>query len=102
MIMHLVRANNLMKRIFYKVVTEDEDIVEEFGWISNTEFCVWISYYNLFDFMDSMKNIFGYGMFDDGGFNANMQSDGVCIDLCEMIGDYLEIEEVFSKEKYQH
>lgn len=89
----------------YKLITEEEDkysCVSEIGWISDKEFCVWINYLNLSDFMDKAKEIFGYGIFDDGGFNANMQSDGVCIDLCKMLGDYLNIEDVFSREKYQH
>lgn len=86
----------------YKMITDDENCIDELGWINDKQFCVWISYFRLDDFMDRAKSIFGYGMFDDGGFNANMQSDGVCIDLYEMLGDYLDIENVFPKEKYQH
>lgn len=86
----------------HKIVVEDGYYVDEFGWVSDTEFYIWVSYFSLSDFMEKMKNVFGYGMFDDGGFNANIQSDGVCIDLCKMVGDYLDIEEVFSKDKYQH
>ena len=55
--------------------------------------------------MTDLKRIFGNYIFDDGGFDANMQQDGVCIDLCEALGNYLgidDIEEVFPKEKYQH
>lgn len=76
--------------------------VDDFGWISTGEFCVWVSYFMLNDFMNDLKYIFGNGMFDDGGFDANMQEDGVCIDLREALGNYLDIEEVFPKEKYQH
>lgn len=90
----------------YKLIMEgdscDFPYVEEFGWISTGEFCVWVSYLWLNDFMTDLKNIFGNGMFDDGGFDANMQEDGICIDLCEAVGDYLDIEEVFPKEKHQH
>lgn len=42
------------------------------------------------------------GMFDDGAFVANMQSDGVCIDLAEVLGGYLDIEAVFPKDKFKH
>jgi hypothetical protein len=86
----------------FKIVTEDETYIEEFGWVSDTQFFVWIRYYDLDDFMARMKDIFGYSLFDDGGFDANMQYNGVCIDLCEMLGDYLDLEDVFPKGKYQH
>lgn len=86
----------------YKIVTEYEFMVSEYGWISDTEFCVWVYYYNLIDFMERIKNVFGHGIFDDGGFDANMQYNGVCIDLCKMLEGYIDIEEVFPKEEYQH
>ncbi len=91
---------------FYKLIMEGSNCgfpyVEEFGWISTGEFCAWVSYLCLNDFMTDLKNIFGNGMFDDGGFDANMQEDCICIDLCEAIGDYLDIKEVFPKDKYKH
>ena len=52
--------------------------------------------------MENMVSIFGYGLFDDGAFDANMQSDGVCIDLAEVLGGYLDIESVFPKDKFKH
>lgn len=85
----------------YKIIKE-EPFVDEFGWISTGEFCAWVSYWYLKDFMDKLKEVFGNGMFDDGGFSANMQEDSVCIDLCEALGDYLDIEDVFPKDKYRH
>lgn len=90
----------------YKIIKEGDSYgnsyVSEFGWISTGEFCVWVEYWSLNDFMEKLKEIFGYGMFDDGGFDANMQEDGVCIDLCEALGNYLDIEGVFPKDEYQH
>lgn len=90
----------------YKLIMEGSNCgfpyVEEFGWISTGEFCAWVSYLCLNDFMTDLKNIFENGMFDDGGFDANMQEDCICIDLCEAVGDYLDIEEVFPKDKYKH
>lgn len=90
----------------YKIIKEGDgdgdSYVSEFGWISTGEFCVWVDYWSLNDFMKKLKEIFGYGMFDDGGFDANMQEDGVCIDLCEALENYLNIEDVFPKDKYQH
>lgn len=78
------------------------DLVEEMGWISDTEFCVWVSYFCIQDFINGLQRIFGYGIFDDGGFDANMQVDGVCIDLCDAVGHCVDIKTVFPKDKYKH
>lgn len=92
----------------YKLITnpddEDEDVsyVSEFGWVDDEQFIVWVDYLWIKEFIDGLKEIFGYGIFDDGGFNANVQSDGLAFDLCEAIGGYLDVEDVFPKEKYQH
>ena len=90
----------------YKLLTEtDEDnfsYVQEMGWVTDKEFCVWVSYLWIDDFVKELKNIFGYGVFDEGGFDARMQYDCICIDMCVAVGDYLDLEEVFPKDKYQH
>lgn len=91
----------------YKLCYTDDNeygicIVDELGWISDNEFCVWVSYLYLKEFMNKLKELFGYGIFDDGGFDANIQADCVCIDLCEAIGNFIDIEEVFPKDKYEH
>lgn len=89
------------------IITPDEEdldisYVSEFGWVNNTEFLVWVDYIWFKDFMDKMIEIFGYGIFDDANFNANMQSDSVCIDLRDVLSGYIDIEEVFPKDKYKH
>jgi len=90
----------------YKLLTDtDEDdfnYIQEMGWINDEEFCVWINYVWIDDFMRELKDIFGYGIFDDGGFDANMQHHCACIDLCKAIGDSIDIENMFPKNKYQH
>jgi hypothetical protein len=91
----------------YKLCYTDDNeygicIVDELGWISDNKFCVWVSYLYLKEFMNKLKELFGYGIFDDGGFDANIQADCVCIDLCEAIGNFIDIEEVFPKDKYEH
>lgn len=78
----------------YKLI-KNSGLISEFGWITNKSCCAWIDYRDLDDFMGKAIEIFGYGI-------ANMQADGVCIDLCEMLGDYLDIEVVFPREEYQH
>lgn len=91
----------------YKLCCTDDNecgstIVDELGWINENQFCVWVPYLYLKEFTERLKKIFGNGIFDDGGFDANMQENGACIDLCEAVGYSIDIETVFSKEKYQH
>lgn len=92
----------------YKLIMkpDEEDssfsYVSEFGWVSKDEFLVWVDYWGIKEFIDGLKEIFGYGLFDDGSFDANMQSDGICIDLVEALGCYMNIEDVFPKDKYKH
>lgn len=84
---------------------EDSDVtyVSEFGWVNDTEFLVWIDWLFFKEFMDRITEIFGYGIFDDENFNANIQPDSVCIDLKDVLAGYgVEIEEVFPKDKYRH
>lgn len=92
----------------YKLITnpdgEDSDIhyVSEFGWINDNEFIVWIENIWFKDFMDELEQIFGYDIYDDGGIDATIMYNAACIDLCEVLSDYLNIEEVFPKDKYRH
>lgn len=100
-------SKNYGLELYKLIMTPDEEdldvsYVSEFGWISTGEFCVWVSYFEFDAFMHDLKEIFGNGMFDDGGFDANMQEDCVCIDLCSALGGYLDIAEVFPKDKYKH
>lgn len=91
----------------YKLCRTDENeysnmLVNELGWISDTEFCVWVPYLYLGEFIEGLTKIFGNGIFDDGGFDAKMQCNCVCIDLCEAVGWCIDLEAVFPKEKYEH
>lgn len=90
----------------FKLITnpeDDEDIsyVSEFGWINDKKFIVWVNYVWVQDFMNALAEIFGKEIFDDGGFDANMQSDGIAFDLCEAVGD-LDVEAVFPKDVYRY
>lgn len=84
-----------------KETNTDVSYVQEFGWVSDSEFLVWVNYVWLKEFIDRLSNIFGREIFDDGGFNGNMQCDCVCIDLCEVTDDSI-IEDVFPKDKFEH
>ena len=63
---------------------EEDDIdisyVDEFGWVSNTEFYVWINLNWFNEFVKRLNDIFGYSLFDEGGIEARICSDCVCID----------------------
>ena len=84
----------------YKII-KDNNLISELGWEGDC-FCIWINYRDLDEFIIKMTELFGYSLFDDGSFKAIMQKEGVCIDLCEMLGEYIDVEEVFPKETYQH
>lgn len=84
----------------YKLVTEG---VSECGWHSDTEFLVFPYLFELNDFIKGMAHIFGNFMFDDGGVEAHIMSDYVCIDLTDMLsGADVVLERVFPKEKFKH
>lgn len=95
------RQKELEKNL-YNLITKSDDI-EEFGWINEEEFCVWVYYEYLKDFMKNIENMFGFGIFDDGGFQANMQSTGVCINLEDITGiDDIDLKKLFPIEKFRH
>ena len=93
----------------YKLLmnTEEDDIdisyVEEFGWVNNTEFCVWINLIWFDEFVKRLRDIFGYSLFDEGGIEARIGSDYFCINLEEVISGYgVDLKEVFPRSKYTH
>lgn len=69
-------------------------LVSESGWVSSAEFYVWIQYPYLYDFMGRLNEIFHHGLFDDNYFKATMLESGACIDLCEALGGYLDVEDL--------
>lgn len=98
---------NYELELYKLIVTPDEknlnfSYVSEFGWESDNEFLVWVDFGNFKEFTEKLTSIFGYGIFDDGNFNANIQSDSVCIVLNDVLDGYVDVEEAFPKEKYRH
>ena len=85
----------------FNLVTND-DLVEEFGWINDNEFCVWIYHRDIQEFMERIVELFGNSICDEGGIMVHMFKDMFCINLCDLLYSYLDIEEIFSKEEYQH
>ena len=90
------------QKLFNFITNEDASHVDEFGWVNDDNFFVWVDHMWLYDFVEGLKEIFGYGLFDDGGIEVNMQINCTCIDLCDLLGGYLDIKTVFPKDKYQH
>ena len=99
---------NYELELYKLIMTPDEDdpdisYVDEFGWISNTEFCVWINITWLKDFMERIREIFGICAFDEGGIDAKVGCDYVAFDLEDITSMYgVNLEEVFPKSKYRH
>ena len=79
----------------------EDTLVEEFGWVKD-EFCVWIRHSALDEFIQYCIREFGYCGLDDGGIDIRLQYECVVINLCELLGDDVDIESVFPKERYAH
>lgn len=101
-------SRNYELELYKLLINPEEDdteitYVEEFGWVNNTEFCVWINLSWFNEFIKQLNNIFGYSLFDEGGIEARIGSDYVCIDLEEVTSGYgVDLEEVFPRSKYTH
>lgn len=90
-----------MELELYKLVSES-DYVDEMGWINEKEFYIWVSFIWIDELIEEMKKIFGNSLLDEGGIDVRMLDGYFCINLCDLLGSYLQIEDVFPKDKYQH
>lgn len=79
----------------------EDTLVEEFAWVKD-EFCVWIRHSKLNDFIQYFIHEFGICRLDCIGIDARLQSEYVVFNLCELLGDKVDIEAVFPKEKYTY
>ena len=85
----------------YKLLTEN-DYVSEMGWVSDTEFYVWVSHVWIHDFIKKLKDIFGSGIFCDD-IQAHIQEYTICFNLCDIAdGNGVDLETVFPKSEYKH
>lgn len=92
----------------YKLIINpenDPDIIyaDEHGWVDDETFCVWVHLVWFADFIKALTDIFGYSLFDDGGIEARIGSNYVCVDLGKIASDYgIDLESIFPKEKNRH
>ncbi len=76
------------------------DFCNEYRWINDKEFCVWINYYNLQEFVDELNKIIGIEP-SNSECDAQLQDNCLCIVLNKSIINEncgYDLEEIFSKE----
>lgn len=77
--------------------------VDEFGWVCDAGFCLWVIDDWWSDFLSGLVEIFGSGLFDDGGIDAKIQEDRIFINLSEVLDGYdIDLECAFPKDKFLH
>lgn len=86
-----------METKLYKLIIES-DYIECYKWTQGM-FLVWVRHIWWDNFIDELTRIFGNSLFDEGGFDAKIQEDYVCLDLVEILENYLNIEEVFPNDE---
>ena len=93
----------------YKLITKETDwggykYLNNVGWVNKKNFCVWIFYEQLQEFITRLKEIFSVTMleFYSGGFEGRLQETCICINLSQVIGEYVDLEYVFPKEEYPY
>lgn len=91
----------------YKLLTTEDNeyeavLADDLVWVSDDEFLVWVSYLYVKEFIESLKKMFGEGLFDDGAFDGNFQSYGVCLNLQEILEGYVDLKKIFPIDRYKH
>lgn len=94
--------------LYKLLMTEDNEhetaLAQEIRWAHTPEgdkLLVWINIIWIKEFIESLVKIFGNGIFDDGSFDGNFQEDCVCIDLEYAVGNCVDLEKIFPKDKYK-
>lgn len=99
---------NYELELYKLIMNPDEDdpdisYVDEFRWINDGEFVVWINIAFFYEFIERLREIFDETIFDEGGFEATIGSDYVCINLIDVLNGYgIDFEEVFPKGKFTY
>ena len=64
-------------------------------WIDEANFCIWIFHFNFAEFMKKLVEIFGSSLFGDGGFDARVREEYICINLSQLLEHRVDVTEVF-------
>lgn len=76
---------------------------DEFGWVDNDEFMIWLWWFNVDEFLQGLKSIFGWGLFDDGGFDVRVIDDNFVFNLYDILSCYdCDLKEIFQQSEYKH
>ena len=73
---------------------------EEYRWINDDKFCVWVHYFNIEEFMEELRTICDFDPYNDV-LDAQIQDYCVCIELTARLFDKDELEEIFPKEDFK-
>jgi hypothetical protein len=93
---------NKKEQELFDLITKNEYIgIYKLGWVSENDFTVRVYHFGLSNFINKIIDLFGYGVFDNGGFNASVKENNCYIDLCEMLDGYANIENVFPEEQFK-
>lgn len=76
-----------------------DEYADEFGWIDDDIFCVWVDWVETDDFLTALRELYGTGLFDDGGITAHVGDRYICFELSD---GYIDIEGVYPKDEYRH
>lgn len=77
-------------------------LVDECGWVTKNIFSVWVNYYNLKEFLDKLKDIYGNYILEFGYTDCILLEDCIYIELNSLLTDEVLLEEIFNKEKFEH
>lgn len=87
----------------YKLLTDEDSPVCEFGWLSKNEFCVWIYFFALDNFMKEIQEIVGDYLGNDGGTDCTICGDTIVIDIYDALeANDIEVENVFPIDEFRH
>lgn len=88
----------MMELDLFKLLTSD--LVDELGWINDHQFCVWVNYNALAEFMNKLLEITGADAFIAGEVNANLQGDGICLVMQDVMD--VNLIGIFPPSQYLH
>lgn len=95
----MISLTNIELELF-KLITSE---ISEYGWDQNGEFLVFPYWFQLDDFFKQLKSIFGNSIFDDGGFQINIEDGYAGFNLVDIVGNYgIDLESIFPIDKYKH